>query len=747
LLKGKENDLKRAIIFVAFLSIILSLFGAPILIYFRPGGFILIFIAGALGVIFGFSLYHIFITKKNILKVSIWWMPIIYILLIVLVSWILNLKHNNLNLPSPLPCFNKDRILSRVVKDSSQDKSNELTLDILQSYFKHRPKNLIFGFFDSVDTSSKEEIISKADSLLLSYYQYLSYPSVKLSKDVTWTEHFFNDPSWNFRLHVMDYLYTLVNAYRQTDNLRYLKRAEELILDWISDNSDYYFLPPSDFSWGDHSTALRLTNWLYFWEEWSKSSLFTSSKMKLVLSSIVAHAERLANPKFYNYHHNHGISQDIALLSATSVFPEIGKSTEWRRLACNRLKDQINFAISPNGVHLEHSPGYHFYGLEQIQEINILLNDMNLKDDFDIDLEELITKMIRYVKYIVQPNGKIATIGDTGPGNIKKFISLLEPFIDKDNGLEYILTNGNSGSLSDTAISFKDEGYAIIRDSNGDKIPFEKSFYLFFTTAANKGRDHKHSDELSFILSYGGYDLLIDPGYYSYKNDEYRTFIISPKAHNTITVDEKNNDGWNKTFEKFYNDSIYTLIQVSHRNFSGFECRRRLIRVRQNILIVVDEIKPYPYNDESTDIGLHKFKQIFHSSRDINIQVIDHDKEVWFSPQGSKNPAMRIMQLGTEKTSLKIYKGSKNPIQGWSTKSHGILEPVPVIEYEQTGKNATFITAIELNKTLVDKNLKDFIWAVFSYNPDKRLIHIDRTENSLREQIIIDLNKMEVVVH
>lgn len=742
--------MKKTIQIVSSAIIILSLFGAPILIYFRPGGLIEIFIAGALGVLLGVSLFHIFIRKKNILKVSIWWIPIIYILLIVLVSWILNLKHNNLNLPSPLPYFIEERILLRDAKDSLRDKSNELTLDILQSYFKHRPRNLIFGFFDSADASSKEKIISRADSLLLFYYKFLGYPSVKLSRDVTWSEYFFNDPSWNFRLHVMDYLYTLVNAYRQTDNLRYLKRAEELILDWISDNSDYYFLPPSGFSWGDHSTALRLTNWLYFWEEWSKSSLFTSSKMKLVLSSIVAHAERLADPKFYNNHHNHGISQDIALLSATSVFPEIGKSTEWRRLACNRLKDQINFAVSPNGVHLEHSPGYHFYGLEQIQEINKLINNMSalggLKDDFDIDLEELITKMIRYVKYIVQPNGKIATIGDTGPGNIKTFTSLLEPFIDKDKGLEYILTNGNSGSLADTAISFNDEGYAIIRDSNGGKIPFEKSFYLFFTTAANKWRAHRHYDELSFILSYGGYDLLIDPGNYSYKNDQYRSFIISPKAHNTITVDDKNYEGWDKTFEGFYHDSIYTLIQASHRNYSGFECRRRLIRIRQNILIVVDEIKPYPYNNKSTDIELHKFKQIFHSSRDINLQIIDHDKEVWFSPQGSKNPAMRILQLGTGKTDLKIYKGSNNPIQGWSTKEHGILEPVPVIEYVQNGKSATFITAIELNKTLVDKNLKSEEWSTFSYEPKKRLIHINRTDNSLKEQIIIDLNKMEVVI-
>src|SRR3990172_11803730 len=608
--------MKRTIKFLTFAIIILSLFGAPILIYMRPGGFLEIFIAGAIGVLFGFSLSYKFIRKKNILKVSIWWMPIIYILIIVLVSWVLNLKHNNLNLPNPIPYFNKDRILSRVFQDSSQDKSNKLTLEILQSYFKYRPKNLLYGSFYSIDKSSKKILEKEADSLLSSYYRFLSYPSVKLQNDIAWTEFFFNDYSWNFSLHAMDYIYTLVNAYRQTSNLQYLKRAEELILEWISDNSDYYFLPPSGFSWGDHSTALRLINWLYFWEEWSKSSLFTSSKMKLILSSILAHAERLANPEFYNYHHNHGISQDIALLSVISVFPEIAKTTEWLRLACNRLKEQINFAVSPNGVHLEHSPGYHFYGLRQIVEVRNLLSDMSaldgFKNDFDIDLEEIITKMIHYVKYIVQPNSNIAPIGDTGSLNIKFFKGLLRPFIDKDKELKYILTNGNSGSLADTAISFKDEGYAIIRGSNGGKIPFEKSFHLFFTTAANKGRVHRHYDELSFILSYGGYELLIDPGNYSYKNDEYRSFVISPKAHNTITVDDKKYEGWDKTFEEFYSDSIYTLIQASHRNYSGFECRRRLIRIRQNILIVVDEIKPYPYSSESTGIELHKFKQIFH---------------------------------------------------------------------------------------------------------------------------------------
>ena len=37
----------------------------------------------------------------------------------------------------------------------------------------------------------------------------------------------------------MDYIVTLTRAFERTGNTAYLKRVEDLILDWISDNTRY----------------------------------------------------------------------------------------------------------------------------------------------------------------------------------------------------------------------------------------------------------------------------------------------------------------------------------------------------------------------------------------------------------------------------------------------------------------------------------------------------------------------------
>jgi hypothetical protein len=58
-------------------------------------------------------------------------------------------------------------------------------------------------------------------------------------KNLSWVEDPYHDLSWNWRLHNMDYIVTLTRAFERTGNTAYLKRVEDLILDWISDNTRY----------------------------------------------------------------------------------------------------------------------------------------------------------------------------------------------------------------------------------------------------------------------------------------------------------------------------------------------------------------------------------------------------------------------------------------------------------------------------------------------------------------------------
>ncbi len=744
--------MKKMIYFLILIGLSLIFIITPILSYYKTHHFILISGSGLLIIlIILFSKHYLLNERRNKLFYKL--IPFIYIIIVFLTGASIYLSNAKKNTPDPLPYFNLQKISANFNNEKNVQKLN---IKLLYNYFRKHPVKDILDLSDTITSNkitSQKLLKDEADSVVNSYYSFLNYPAVKLNKDLNWNEDPYHNRSWNFELHKMKYIAKLTEAYKQFGDIIYLKKAEQLILNWISGNSKYLISPPSEsFSWGDQTTALRLSYWLYFWETWVKTPLFTPEKMKIILSSMIAHAERLSDPKFYTYHHNHGIDQDISLLSMTLIFPEINKATDWRRLALNRLKDQIWFAVSPNGIHMEHSPAYHFYGLMQIQRINSLLSKWHLKDDLKLNLDKIIIKMIHYIKFIVQPNGQIVPVGDTNVEFIDKYRDYLKPCLNMDEGLKYILTNGSSGYLSDTAIAFPEEGYAIIRNFDGGKLPFSKSFYLFFTSAAHKMHAHKHFDDLSFVLSYGGHPLLIDPGAYSYKKDEFRSYVLSQSTHNSITVDGKNFDkfnlsnhiyafstpeNWNTTLEKFQTDSIHTFIQASHKNYSGFITQRQLIYIKPEIIIIKDSVIPDSTVKRAT---YHKFEQFFHASNDIEMKVDQPGKEVSFLIPSTGKTVMRILQLLNDRTTTKIYKGNKKPIQGWNTLTYDNMVPAPVVDFEKQGYKASFITAIELNRNLTNKDIKQSDWPVLTYNPDNESISI----RTINKKIVLDMKSIEV---
>jgi hypothetical protein len=360
-------------------------------------------------------------------------------------------------------------------------------------------------------------------------------------------------------------------------------------------------------------------------------------------------------------------------------------------------------------------------------------------------MDKIIAQMIHFIKYIVKPNGEIAQVGDTGIESIRNYSAFLNPFAHLDNELKSLLDSGEFNPISDIELAFPKEGYAVIRNFNNSKLSFGNSLYLFFIAAAHKGRGHKHYDDLSFILSYGGHELLTDPGLYAYKNDQYRSYMVSSSAHNTVLVDGKNFKGWNTTFENFYSDSSYTVICASHRNYPGLEHRRWLTYIQPNIIIIKDELNPYLFgNSSKNESAIHKFEQLFHTSNDISIKDIDRGKEVYFMAPQYKQPVMRILQLFNEPIKSNFYRGNIKPVQGWTTKEYGVLDPADVVGFEKSGSNAVFITAIELNNSFKQENRRTINWSDFHYDKDQNEIDIRCRINSIEKRIALDLKNMKV---
>jgi hypothetical protein len=536
----------------------------------------------------------------------------------------------------------------------------------------------------------------EADELMASRYSFQDFPTVTLKENLGWDEDPLRDADWSWELHGMAFSALLARAYAETGNLSYLERAEALILDWIRDNSAYAMRPPSEFSWNDHTTAIRLVSWLYFWEVWSHSPLFEQRKMETVVGSMLAHADLLADSTFYWPKHNHGIDQDRTLLAFALVFPELDTSDEWKALALRRLALQLTQTISPNGVHLEYSPGYQLATMAKVEDIDGMLQAFSLEEALGLDLPGLLSKMSRFAAAVMKPNQEVAPLGDTPRYPLDAYPILSEAIAKGDPWLTYPTSGGASGILRDTVLAYPEEGYAMIRDFAGGTLSYAQSLYLLFAAASHEvnadspERSHKHFDDLSFILSYRGRDYLIDPGRYSYMTDERRDYVVSSLAHSVVLVDGMGFTGMDSSLDYFATEPDYTVIRGSHRNYRDFEHARWVVHVKPAKLIVIDEMRP-----RAPGVGLHEFQQIFQLASDLDVEVTADGMGVVATPPPSQAaPGLRIEQLhGTSET--RVVSGQEDPMLGWDSPAHGVVVPTPVAVFSTSGERAVYVTLLE----------------------------------------------------
>ena len=577
------------------------------------------------------------------------------------------------------------------------------------------------------------EIIKKSDQILSSEFSFLGKPSVTLPLNLAWNENPYNDRSWEWSLHAMKYIGDLVESYKFKHELRYLQRAEDLVLDWIKDNcpppsqvAPLSFTPPSKLSWHDHASAVRIQTWLPFFEVWVKTDLCNEDELNSFIRGILIHAEYLSSEKFYTRAHNHGIDQDIALIGISLTFPEFEKSQYWLALGQERLKQQLLDTVSGNGVHLEHSPAYHISTFDHLNKAFDIAKRFKLPISEDQYFSKTLGNMGRFAAYIIKPDGRLAMVGDTGYGApIDETHGLLSQYAQKDPILNYVLTGGREGKLYKNVI-YQEEGYAIFRDAFDNDSKYSDSFYLMFTAANNKGRAHKHLDDLSFILFAYGHDLLIDPGKYTYNyNTPGAKYVVSRWAHNVVTVDNKNYFSPAATIDKYFSNDQCEMIQASYKVHPNFMHHRTLLYLRPQNVILIDEIKELNKTSPSEN---HTFEQLFHFAPNMKTQISEQGSIVTgIVPNSDQNtPTITITQLNDGLKSAEIICGSDNPMQGWVSLSYGSLTKAPVAKFMAKGVEASFVTCLSIKKESSDEGKPKEIKSpkLIKFDNENAVIHL-----------------------
>jgi len=327
--------------------------------------------------------------------------------------------------------------------------------------------------------------------------------TVTLRVPIDWHQDPFGNRSWCMYLHALDALKPLLYHYRETGEVEALTRARDIAFDWLEQN-------PlgagglSEFAWYDMSVAYRAARLSYLHRALEHEQMTTSQEPERLACAVTRHARWLHDNANYKYSHNHGLFSDIALFITARQVDLHPEAAAWRGRATSRFVTNITTTVSEiDGLHLEHSPGYHALITEMVHHLN---SDLGLDDD---RLTEVHQKMTAAASWLVMPDGRYPQFGDAD-------LAPAAPWAVENEAAH--------------------RGFAVFRDAGAATYRDETSYFM--AVAWYHSRVHKHSDDLSFVWAEDGRRLVVDSGRYGYFYEEPgRIYAESSPAHNTLTLD------------------------------------------------------------------------------------------------------------------------------------------------------------------------------------------------------------------
>ena len=482
-----------------------------------------------------------------------------------------------------------------------------------------------------------------------------------------------NDIEWAFYLNRLNHITNvLLPAYRDTGNIRYAKRIDEDIRDWVLHCP--YSGSPYNPQWRGLEAAFRTYLWLdVFYELMDDNQLSDSTKI-LILTSLPDHADYLQT---YHQAGTNWIVMEMRGLATVGVgWPEYTSSGTWSNYAFNTIEPQIEAQVLADGAHYELTSSYHRVSLVHFEGIAELARQSGrtLAQIYNDRLEQ----MWNYAAMTVRPDGFSPLNNDCDREDRHDFITDASSVYSRPDWL-YVITNGAQGTqpAGEASVFFPWAGQLISR--SGWDANAHWSFFDFGPYGAN----HYHRDKLHFSASAYGRDILVDGGRFSYQGEmaaTYRDYAVGTASHNVVRI-----VGTDQGLDDYVNTAAQTddceitagydfakgTQTGGYTNTDGVAENTRMVRYeRGKYWIIVDRFA----TDRSMSI-----EAMWHYHPDCTVAA--DGLEVTSNDAGEGN--IRIVPVGSSVNwSLDIVQGQLTPkVQGWYSPEYGIAQASPAVIY------------------------------------------------------------------
>ena len=481
-----------------------------------------------------------------------------------------------------------------------------------------------------------------------------------------------NDREWAWALNRHYHIETLLDAYFETGNDRYVRCIDRHLRDWVLSNP--YPDPErrlNDLEWRGLEVFFRVRNWARVFYALQQDQDFSPAARILMLSSIPDHAHYLQH-----FHAGGGnwITMEMnGLVTAGAAWPEFNQAADWRRYAVDQMVPELDRQVYPDGAQKELTCTYHYVALRNFEQFADVLRKSG--NDVPAEIRSRTEKMWNYLADVLRPNGTGVLNNDADLLDLKgKVFDAAERYNRPD--WTWIATNGKRGEKPEGLPSrfFPWAGQMVMRDG------CETGAQWAFFDVGSAGIGHQHRDRLHLSVCPGGRDVLVDGGRFTYRGGRFRNYFIGSASHNVILIDGRGQSLGARQRSEPVPDGSWTIapdydyasgrFAAGYRGVDGEAVHSRaVLYVRGRFWVVLDRIS----TDRPRDIEV-----LWHYHPDC--AVGQDGTSVASTDEGRAN--LRITPVAGPDWQVDFVKGRTEPrIQGWWSREYNHKVPNPTAVY------------------------------------------------------------------
>jgi hypothetical protein len=508
---------------------------------------------------------------------------------------------------------------------------------------------------------------------------------------------------WTWQLSRHSEWAILAERYRATGDERFAAAFVRFFRSWVRqalvpENAD----GGATLCWRTIEAGIRMGgDWQWALHSFYRSPHFSDDVLVDWYKSVWEHGWRLRN---FHRTGNWLIMEMNGLAQIGILYPQFRDAAAWKVYAFDRMIEELDAQVYPDGWQVELSTGYHQVDINNYQWLIDVCQayDEPIPPAFRASMERMHAVNV----LMMMPDGRLPDVNDGGWHDVARLMKNAVTDYPTRADFLWARTKGVQGQPPlVTSHAFPYAGYYVMRTG------WEPDAVWALLDAGHFGYGHQHEDKLSLLLHAHGRLLLTEGGNYAYDASEMRRYVLSTRAHNTIRV-----DGQDQNRRLSYNRADFDVTAPSDgrlRSAPGYDVaegvydegygpdaaptvrhERKVIFLKPETfevsetskvcgpcLLVIDRLTP-------TDAVAHTYQLLWHLNADqvavdgLTVRGADHGQ-----------PNLTILPAQTTDLTVRLVSGQETPeFQGWKAiKNHqqGEYVATPTALYEWTVVDAT----------------------------------------------------------